>query len=52
MAMSEEAIVSGFAAELIDEATGASPRKWALLVVLLIVALVIGGVGARRLRNR
>ena len=51
-AMSEEAIVSGFAAEVIDEAVGESSRKWALLLLLVLVALVAGGIGASRLRNR
>ncbi len=49
---SEEGIVSGFAAELVDEVVGESSKKWALLVLLLIVALVAGGVAASRLRNR
>ena len=51
-AMGEDVMVSGFAAELVDEATGASPRKWALLLVLVIAALAFGAVGASRLRNR
>jgi len=51
-ALSEEGIVSGFAAELVDEVVGESSKKWALLLLLLVFALVVGGVGANRLRNR
>jgi hypothetical protein len=50
--LSEEGIVSGFAAELVDEVVGESSKKWALLLLLLVFALVVGGVGASRLRNR
>ena len=51
-AMSEESIVSAFAGELVDEAVGTTGRKWALLILLVLVALVAGGIGASRLRNR
>jgi hypothetical protein len=51
-ATSEEAIVSGFAAELVDEAVGESSRKWALLILLVVAAVVLGAIGASRLRNR
>jgi hypothetical protein len=50
--VAEDVMVSGFAAELVDEVTGASSRKWALLILLVIAALVFGGIGASRLRNR
>ena len=50
--MSEDAIATGLAGELLDEVIGASNRKWAIA----LVCLFLGAVGAlwlvRRSRSR
>jgi hypothetical protein len=35
--LSEETLVNSFATELVDEAVGASPRKWAIVLVALVL---------------
>jgi len=50
--MSEEAVVSAFAAEVVDEVAGGSSRKWALLLVFALLALLIGGALAAKYARR
>jgi hypothetical protein len=39
--LTEENLVSGLATELVDEAVGASSRKWAIFLVALVLGAAI-----------
>jgi hypothetical protein len=39
--LSEESLVSGFATEFVDEAVGASSRKWAIFLIALVLGAAI-----------
>jgi hypothetical protein len=50
--MSEEAFATGVAAEFVDEVLGESPRKWAVVLVALLVGIVGTLWLVRRSRGR
>jgi len=50
--MSEESAVTTFAAELVDEVAGGSSRKWALLLALAVLAVLLGGLGVAKYARR
>jgi len=47
-----DAIVSGFLQEAVDEVTGRSRRKWAVILGVLVLGGLIGVVVTRSLRRR
>jgi len=47
--VSEDTLVTGFATELVDEAVGASSRKWAVILVALVLGAAIALWFVRRL---
>jgi len=47
-----DAIVSGFLQEAVDEVTGRSRRKWAVILGVLVLGGVIGVVVTRSRRRR
>ena len=50
--MSEEGLATGVAAEFVDEVLGNSPRKWAVVLVALLVGIIGTLWLVRRSRGR